>query len=411
MVQGKSVAQPLGEIASGFVKPVDIAHTTDDRLFIVEQRGIIKIIDQDRTVLNEPFLDIRNLVNDNGNERGLLGLAFHPSYENNGQFFVNYTSGNNTIIARYTVSTDDLNIANRASELVIMTISQPFPNHNGGGIQFGADGYLYIGLGDGGSGGDPRNFSQNPSSLLGKMLRIDVDNGDPYAIPADRWEEVSWLAADSPFGANYGWRCFEGFANFIPADCEGESDLILPVHVYATGGPDGASITGGFVYRGTRQPSLQGHYIYGDYVSKKIFSITRDEAGNWVNQELLRSISNISTFGEDATGELYVAGHVQGRIFQIMDDQTTSTTEMPLSNLVQISPNPFEEFIQLQVVGEQSKQPLQLQVFNLQGQLLFEKKINSIGSEKIPLVHLPKGVYWMQLQQSGQTFLQKLVKQ
>ena len=178
-------AQPnsqIEEIASGFTKPVDIAHTSDERLFIVEQRGIIKIIDAEKDVLSEPFLDIRNLVSDNANEKGLLGLAFHPNYSDNGFFFVNYTRGDNTIIARYSVVADNPNLANEGSELVLMTLEQPFINHNGGCIKFGADGYLYIGLGDGGAAGDPFNISQDPDNLLGKMLRIDVDNGDPYAI-------------------------------------------------------------------------------------------------------------------------------------------------------------------------------------------------------------------------------------
>lgn len=447
-------AQPtiqLTEIASGFTKPVDIAHASDDRLFIVEQRGIIKIIDQNRTVLADPFLDIRDLVNDNASERGLLGLAFHPNYANNGYFFVNYTSGSNSTIARYTVSENNPNVADNASEKVLMTIEQPFANHNGGGLKFGADGFLYIGLGDGGSGGDPRNFSQNLNSLLGKMLRIDVDNGDPYGIPADNpflnnpdardeiwavglrnpwrfsfdratndlwigdvgqdnWEEISRLAVDNPFGANFGWRCLEGFADFRPSDCNDLNTLIPPVHVYRTKGPDGASVTGGFVYRGTQQPSLVGQYIYGDYVSKKIFSITIDEANNSTNQELLVTNNSISTFGEDAKGELYIAGHQQGRIFQIMDDQTTANEDLAFDHSVRISPNPFTDFIQLEVI-EASLSSLQVRVYNPQGLLVAEQLFNTPTSETLQLSQLATGIYLLELQYEGRTFVEKVVKE
>ncbi len=444
-------AQPniqLEEIASGFTKPIDIAHTSDDRLFIVEQRGMIKIINAEKNVLSEPFLDIRNIVSDNANEKGLLGLAFHPKYAENGFFFVNYTRGDNTIVARYSVSEDNPNLANASSEAILMVVQQPFNNHNGGCLKFGADGYLYIGMGDGGAGGDPRGFSQNGNSLLGKILRIDVDNGDPYTIPADNpyvndpavmdeiwatglrnpwrfsfdrltndlwigdvgqdnWEEVSFLAANHEGNANFGWRCREGFANFIPEDCDTNSELIPPVHVYETRGPDGASVTGGFVYRGNQQPSLKGHYIYGDFVSKKIFSITADEAENWINQELLVSDLNISSFGEDASGELYVAAH-QGRIYQIMDDQTSPVREASFASQLTISPNPFQQFIQLDATT--TLQNLQVQLLDVKGRQVYTKYFRQLHSETLALPSLADGIYILTISNGKENLVRKMVK-
>jgi len=180
----------LVELADGFSVPVDIASAGDDRLFVVEQGGTIQIVLTDGTRLESPFLDIDPIVNSQGSERGLLGLAFHPDYENNGYFYVNYTTNGNgaTRVSRFSVTTDNPNQADPNSELALLTVGQPFSNHNGGGLKFGPDGYLYIGLGDGGSANDPGNRSQNPQELLGKMLRIDVDNvpaGQSYGIPAD----------------------------------------------------------------------------------------------------------------------------------------------------------------------------------------------------------------------------------
>jgi len=183
-------AQPIIELETyvqGFNSPVDIVHAGDDRLFIVEQPGRIRIIDGSGNVLSTPFLDIRNRVS-SGGERGLLGLAFHPDYTENGYFYVNYTDTDDpmyTTIARFQMQDDNPNLADPASEKILLRVEQPYSNHNAGDLAFGPDGYLYIPLGDGGSGGDPDDFSQNRLSFLGKLLRIDVDNGDPYAIPPD----------------------------------------------------------------------------------------------------------------------------------------------------------------------------------------------------------------------------------
>jgi glucose/arabinose dehydrogenase len=348
-------------VAGGFTRPVDIAHTGDDRLFIVEQRGFIKIINATGQVLPTPFLDIDARVNSGANERGLLGLAFHPDYSNNGYFFVNYTNNSgHTVIARYSVNPANPNLALVDSELIIMTITQPFSNHNGGDLNFGADGYLYIGMGDGGSGGDPQNYSQNRQSLLGKMLRIDVDNGSPYSVPPsnpfvniagtrpeiwaiglrnpwrfsfDRetqdlwiadvgqnaWEEVHFRPASLAGGENYGWRCYEGSATYNTNGCTGASGYIAPIRTYPNPA-EGCSVTGGFVYRGEDYPGLWGRYLYTDYCSGRIWSLRPNGQGGWINELLLQGATNqYSTFGEDQSGELYLASLGSGQIWQLTD--------------------------------------------------------------------------------------------
>ncbi|KAA3625878.1 MAG: T9SS C-terminal target domain-containing protein [Bacteroidetes bacterium] len=360
-------AQPqiaLSVIANGFDSPVDIASAGDDRLFVVEQDGVIKIIDGNHDVLATPFLDIDGQVGSNGNEQGLLGLAFHPNYNENGYFFVYYTKNNgDTRVSRFTVDGSNPNLADPSSELVILEEDQPFSNHNGGAIKFGPDGYLYISLGDGGSGGDPYGYGQNRLTFLGKMLRIDIDNGDPYSIPEtnpfafddftldeiwslglrnawrfsfdretgdmwiadvgqNEWEEVNFQPADSPGGENYGWRCFEGFETYNndPDDCPDESQLTMPVVVYSNNFTNGCSITGGFVYRGTEFPELYGHYLYTDFCSGRIWSLTPDGDEGWNNVQLINSTNNeFTSFGEDHQGELYLAGRGSGNIFQIQE--------------------------------------------------------------------------------------------
>ncbi len=452
-----SIAQPniqLVEIASNFVKPVDIAHARDARLFIVEQRGRIQIINEQGERLPEAFLNIENKIGSSAGERGLLGLTFHPNYADNGFFYVNYTRTNGaTRIARFTTSLNNPNIADPNSEVVLLTIDQPFGNHNGGGIKFGADGYLYIGMGDGGSGGDPQNNSQNDNSLLGKMLRLDVDNGEPYAIPEDNpfvntttirneiwatglrnpwrfsfdrttqdlwiadvgqnsWEEVSFQPSTSEGGENYGWRCKEGFENFSPNDCATNELLIEPIHVYRTGGPDGASITGGFVYRGSTSPALVGHYIYGDYVSQKIWSLSSNDTNEWTNQELLNSGIRISTFGEDESGELYVAGHSQGKIFQIMGDPISAVNNIPSLEYFTVSPNPFHNNLKI-TLSKKNQIPIQLSIYNWNGQIIYETSIKGSGEyhHEMDLKGYASGVYYVALLQQGKRAVQKVVKQ
>jgi glucose/arabinose dehydrogenase len=338
----------------GLVRSDYLTHAGDDRLFVVEQPGRIRIIRDDR-LLDRPYLDIVEKVSTSGNERGLLSVAFHPDYAANGQFFVNYTRQPDgaTVIERYTVSPNDPDRADDQSGKVTLVIAQPEANHNGGQLQFGPDGYLYIGMGDGGGAGDRHGSignGQDLKALLGKILRIDVTNQDTYVIPAtnpfgtevwayglrnpwrfsfDRstgdlymadvgqnaYEEVNFQPASSSGGENYGWRIMEGTHCFDPRQGCDQSGLVLPVAEYSHD-MGGCSVTGGYVYRGLTYPALQGVYFLGDYCSGIIWSLQRD-GDQWQMTKLLGSEVNISSFGEDVNGELYVVDH-GGAIYQLV---------------------------------------------------------------------------------------------
>jgi len=344
----------LQPIANDLQSPVSITHAGDSRLFITLQRGQV-VIWNGTGILPTPFLDIRSIVL-NGGERGLLSIAFHPRYAENGFFFVNYTNfSGHTVIARYRVSSDP-NRADLASAQQLLLIEQPFANHNGGQLQFGPDGYLYIGMGDGGSGGDPGNRAQSLNTLLGKMLRIDVNNS-PYSVPPsnpfvnntaarpeiwalgmrnpwrfsfDRvtgdlwiadvgqgeWEEVDFQPVTSIGGENYGWRRMEGTHCYTPSTGCNTGNLVLPILEYNHSG-GACSVTGGYVYRGAGSPRLQGMYIYGDYCNGKVWGVVRTGSST-VIRELLDTSMLISSFGEDVNGELYVADHA-GAVYR-MDD-------------------------------------------------------------------------------------------
>lgn len=334
-------------VAAGFLRPVDIQHAGDGsgRLFVVEQSGRILLVKNGR-VLPTPFLNILDEVGSSGNEQGLLGLAFHPRYTENGLFFVNYTDRRgNTVIARFQVSSDP-DLADPASETRLLYVEQPYENHNGGALAFGPDGYLYAGLGDGGAGGDPHGNGQKIDSLLGKILRLDVDSGEPYAILADNpfgsevwayglrnpwrisfdratgdlwigdvgqgeWEEIDILPAGSPGGANFGWNNMEGNH---PYEGQAQPGLLLPVTEY-NHAEGHCSVTGGIVYRGANLPEWQGIYLFGDYCSGTIWGLLRSDGG-WQTQALFQSGLNISSFGVDENGELYVAD-LQGSILRL----------------------------------------------------------------------------------------------
>jgi glucose/arabinose dehydrogenase len=361
----------LQPVATGLANPVAITNAGDGsgRLFITLQAGQIVIYDGTR-VLPTPFLDITPLVS-SGGERGLLSVAFHPNYRTNGVFFVDYTNtGGNTVIARYSVSQDP-DIANPNSAAILLTIAQPFDNHNGGQLQSGPDVYLYIGMGDGGSGGDPSNNGQNLGTLLGKILRIDVDGAFPYAIPAgnpfvgvantlpeiwayglrnpwrfsfdrltgdlfiadvgqDSWEEVDFQRAGSQGGQNYGWRLMEGNHCYNPSSNCDPGGLTLPILEYAHGVNDstGCSIAGGYRYRGTQNPDLTGIYFYGDWCTGRIWGASRQGAGGWTTAELLHTSLSIPTFGEDEAGEIYVAHYSapDGAIYRIVQTGNTGSS-------------------------------------------------------------------------------------
>ena len=364
----------LQTLATGLSSPVDIANAGDNsgRLFIVEQSGRIRII-QNGNLLATPFLNIQSTVL-TGGERGLLGLAFHPQFATNGRFFVYYTSraftgiaNGDVAIARYQRSATDPNLADPASGTVLLTVPHStFDNHNGGSLRFGPDGYLYAGVGDGGSGGDPFNNGQNRNSLLGKILRIDVNNGALYAIPptnpyigvanvrpeiwaygvrnpwrlsfdrqtGDLWigdvgqgarEEVNRQLASSAGGANYGWRIFEGINCYqsppAPPNCATPpADYVPPIFDYSHS--EGVSITGGYVYRGSSTPDLAGKYVFGDFSFSKLWFSPGDLGAPFT--QLMGLSPQVSTFGEGETGELYLANYSAGTIHSF--SSSTDTT-------------------------------------------------------------------------------------
>lgn len=323
-------------LVSGLERPVDLQPDGSGRLFIIEKAGRIRIL-QNGQLLETPFLDIEDRVNDSGNEMGLLGLAFHPNYSQNGYFFVNYTDNNsNDVIARFHVSSDP-NLGDPTSEVMLVTVRDPFPNHNGGVVVFGPDGYLYAGLGDGGAAGDPFGNGQSLDTLLGKILRIDVDSAEPYAIPPDnpfgdeiwayglrnpwrisfdkltgdlyiadvgqgKWEEIDFLPAGSPGGANFGWDLREGAHDY---EGGGSADLIDPIAEYSHQ-EGGCSVTGGYVYRGSMR-EWNGIYLYGDYCTGLIWGLIRS-GDSWQKQLLFQVNERITSFGQDESGEIYLLG-------------------------------------------------------------------------------------------------------
>ena len=347
-------------VARGLSSPLDLQFAPGDRsrIFVVEQPGRIRVI-RDGTLLAAPFLDVSGRIS-TGGERGLLGLAFHPGYAQNGRLFVNYTDRNgDTHVAEFR-GMPGTDAADAGSERQVLFVAQPFPNHNGGGLVFGRDGMLYIGLGDGGSGGDPFRNGQNLGTLLGKMLRIDVDRGNPYAVPADNpflatagargeiwayglrnpWrfafdgatgdlviadvgqnlrEEIDVGLASRRGGENYGWNVTEGDRCFQPSSGCSMAGITLPVLEYGHG--EGCSITGGVVYRGCRMPGYQGTYFYADYCSHFVRSIRvangqATDPRDWT-PALGRGLNSPTSFGVDADGEAYIVDQ-DGEVYRIV---------------------------------------------------------------------------------------------
>lgn len=431
---------------SGFSDPLNLQHANDDRLFVVEQGGKIKIIQADGTVNTTPFLDISGQIS-SGGERGLLGLAFHPDYINTGYFFVNYTKPNgDTQVSRFSVDSGDPDIADENSELPIIGFSQPFSNHNGGCLAFGPDGYLYIASGDGGSSGDPGNRAQNINLLLGKLLRIDVDNpsgGNNYGIPADNpfvgnpnareeiwayglrnpWrfsfdftENNLWIAdvgqtsreeinrvIVGEAGLNYGWRCYEGTQPFNTQNCPPQSELTFPIAEY-THNSGNCSITGGYVYRGSMYPAINNLYFFGDYCSGIIGTV--DSSGNLINHGQFSG--NWVSFGEDINKELYIVDK-GGSIYKITGDPIIGTEDFSIENSLTMLPNPTSGKVTFNLKNDTLQT---IQLFDVRGSLVsFEENISS-NEKTIPVSSLNPGIYFAKITSTkGQTTVKKLIVQ
>ncbi|MCB1689608.1 MAG: PQQ-dependent sugar dehydrogenase [Halioglobus sp.] len=363
--------------ATGLTNPVAIENAGDARLFVAERAGVIRVLESDGSLLSTPFLNISSQVDDSASEQGLLGLAFHPDYADNGYFYVYYTrdmglSLDRSRVSRFTVSGTDPNVADPTSELVLLEFEQPYSNHNGGDLHFGPSGFLHIAVGDGGSGGDPQNNGQTTTTLLGKMLRIDVDTpagtgtgpdcdisqNSNYSIPAGNayndgaggagcdeifvlgvrnpwrfafdsltggmwiadvgqrdFEEINYLPPGNSGGINLGWRCFEGESPYNSSGCN--RVYLPPVHTYSHA-TSGCSVTGGRVYRGARSPHLQGQYFFTDFCQGSIRSLSGPPDNPTLGIALPEGeLAAISTFGEDIDGELYVAELRSGTIYRL----------------------------------------------------------------------------------------------
>ncbi|OIQ28982.1 MAG: hypothetical protein BM564_07135 [Bacteroidetes bacterium MedPE-SWsnd-G2] len=457
-IYGIAFTQTIGieAFATGFDKPVNIKNAGDDRLFVVEQDGYIQILNSDGSVNDTAFLDIDSSVSQIsgiGDERGLLGLVFHPDYATNGYFYVYYiNNSNDTVVSRFAKDADDDDLADATSESILLTIDQPFINHNGGDLAFGSDGYLYIATGDGGSGGDPGNRAQSLLSYHGKLLRIDVDNTDGatnYSIPADNpffestteleeiwayglrnpwkfsfdkltgdlwvadvgqnvYEEINKVAPDLA-GLNYGWRCYEGNTIYNNTGCPDSSTLTFPVVDYShtANGPFKCSVTGGYVYRGSNQPTLQGLYFFADYCSDEIGYLTEDNGDYTITYSSVFSGNNWSTFGESNTGELFVGGLTSGNIFRIIDS-SLSLGEDEISQ-VKISPNPSNTNIILNF--DAFNTPLSIDLFDIQGKLIMSLENNIQNNQEISVRHLESGLYLVHLtMENGQKLVKKFIK-
>lgn len=434
----------LQSFATGFNSPVNMANAGDSRMFVVEKDGIIKIVSATGVVSATPFLNISSIITTDS-ERGLLGLAFHPNYATNGYFFINYTNlSGNTVIARYSVNSTNPNIANTTGT-ILMTIAQPYSNHNGGCIKFGPDGYLYIGMGDGGSGGDPGNRAQNINENLGKMLRIDVNstvapyytspptnpfvgvagNDEIWAygmrnpwkfsfnrLNGDLWiadvgqssiEEIDKVVSPLPnTGLNFGWRCYEGNSTYNTTGCAASSTMTFPFTQYSRSG-GACSVTGGYFYTGTTYPNFQNKYFFTDYCDDKIRTVN---SAGVITSTASFADNNFVTFGEDINGELYVAGITSGTVFKIIDS-SLNTSEFE-KNGYSLFPNPAKNHFSIK--SNSDNLATQLDVFDLSGKLLISKKLTTNPENKIDTTSLSKGIYLLTIATTnGTSYNDKLI--
>ncbi len=443
-----------------FDAPVDIQHAGDgtNRLFVVEQKGVIQVFPNDSLVnTSEVFLDLTDKVL-YGGEQGLLGLAFHPNYEQNGYFYVDYTTDNprRTVISRFSVSQDNPNNADPNSELEILSVQQPYSNHNGGQVVFGPDGYLYISFGDGGSANDPDGNGQNRTTLLGSIIRIDVDNPDSgmnYGIPDDNpfvgnnndWREEIyayglrnvWRFSFDPEtdklwaadvgqnayeeidliekGGNYGWNIMEGLHCFNPSSNCDQTGLELPIWEYSHSDPNGGqSITGGYVYRGKEASELYGGYVYGDFVTQRIWVFF--PLGNPTNMMIFNNTGQaITTFGTDENDELYFGSFSNGKIFKFQGTPMSVNDEGKLDinyRLDQNYPNPFNPNTIISFSLARAEK-VKIEVFNSIGEKV-EEIYNDVADSGLHRLSwnakdLTSGVYYLKLTSDNFSDTKKMV--
>lgn len=461
-------AQPALELTTilpsgSFATPVDIKAPKDGtyRLFVVEKRGTIRMVDlATETIAPGFFLNIQNKVVNSG-ERGFLGLAFHPDFATNGQFFINYSSNGSVpgasngdnVISRITLASPDATTADPTTEEVLLILDQPYSNHNGGNLEFGPDGYLYIGTGDGGSGGDPDDYGQNPQSLLGKMLRIDVNTSSAllnYGIPPDNpfvndagtrdeiwaiglrnpwrysfdretgdlWigdvgqnarEEINFEAAGSTGGLNYGWDCREGLISFSnsSAACNSTTTYLDPVADFPHSGSASAfSITGGYVYRGGAWPDLQGTYICADYVTNIFFTIKADGTGGWdVMNDNSLGVDRITSFGESDLGELYFV-ESNGRLRQVGGGAPSATRSYfgEANFQVTVSPNPAQRQLRIDLGELSGDDTMKMRLVDVSGRTVLAQTWTLPAGPHARTIHLPElasGVYQLVMTNSS----------
>ncbi|MEQ8358425.1 MAG: PQQ-dependent sugar dehydrogenase [Cytophagales bacterium] len=442
-------SQPIIDLetfAIGFTRPVDIQSPggNDSRLFIVEQAGKIWILDSLGNKNNAPFLDISNQVNSTGNEQGLLGIAFPPDFATNPNFIVHYTAlDGSTQISLFPVSSDPDSV-DPNSEFPILNEAQPYSNHNGGSIAFGPDGYLYIAMGDGGSAGDPGNRSQDLTTVLGKILRINLNTAMPYGIPPDNpfvgmstfvreeiwayglrnpwkmsfdrqsgdlWigdvgqdakEEIDFQPFTSAGGENYGWRCYEGTSAYNTTGCLPDTIMTDPVYEY-THSSGGCSVTGGLVYRGSRYPGLYGRYFFADICPGWISSL--DSNFNVTNHGTFSSSNYFVAFGEDNKGEIFVAGLYDGKISRIVE--AGSALKSQESNKPGVYPNPASKTLHIEAIDQNLKS---IRIFDISGIVVLEDQLNN-NSKSIDVSNLSKGVYFYEIESKNKFFRDKLIIQ
>ncbi len=429
--------------ATGLNNPVALQHAGDDRMFAVEKGGTIRIINANGSVISTPFLNVTSMVTDQ-NEQGLLGLAFHPDYSNNGYFYVYYTDlQGDSQLDRYTVSGNP-NLADPTSRLNLLSITQPGTIHNGGCINFGPDGYLYIATGDGQGGGDPNMNAQNTSLLLGKILRLDVDNpggANNYGIPADnpfagvpgnaeeiwayglrnpwkfsfdavtgdlwlgdvgnnRFEEVNMISSTTA-GANFGWRCYEGFEEFITTNCDPPGTMTFPVFVYEHVMSNCNAITAGYVYRGTDYPQMQGLFFFADYCRTYIWSLNE----NFELRNYGQFFEPFVSFGENSENELFIVSK-DGQVYRL-NGEMLGIDEAAAPNDITILPNPASESF---VIKSNKELLSELSVKDLSGKTVLTYSNLNPSEQQIDISELASGIYLVNIKTAaGGNHIEKLV--